>query len=395
MADETGEPTDGYRLGPPTPPPVVPPAGATASPRAAAAIARAKKRREKAAPAVPAVPTPPAVPAVPAPPAVPAAPTAPATSTDTAEAKPRGLYATPLGEPGNQPWVVAAPEPYSPPTYAAPQTAGASGGAAHAATDAAAAAAASASTPIPNPYAGSAQAPYVRPNRAKQPWRLVSILVVLGVAMVVVAGAVLVSVARNALTSDPYAGGPDPSQPSTLPVNPFTVTDVSGRGDALVPLVLPGGRDSQAVLVLTHDGTETFFVTALDSNRDEQRTLVYDTGSYDGKVLINTDNDRATNLVSVRSDGNWTIKAISTSDLDEWTGGTISAEHDDVFLSTAAAGRATMTYKGEGNFIVWSYGARTDLLANEIDAWSGSEDWPAGPTLISVTARGPWEISVN
>jgi hypothetical protein len=159
--------------------------------------------------------------------------------------------------------------------------------------------------------------------------------------------------------------------------------------------VLPDGVDTRAVLVLTHDGQSTFFVTALASNKEAQRTLVYDTGVYDGKVLINNEYDRPTNLVRVRADGNWTITAISTDDVEKWSGGTATGKHDDVLLYTGPAGRARMSHKGESNFIVWSYGDKTDLLANEIDEWEGSEDWPAGPALISIVAHGPWEIEVR
>ena len=82
---------------------------------------------------------------------------------------------------------------------------------------------------------------------------------------------------------------------------------------------------------------------------------------------------------------------------------TLSGQGDDVRSLNAAGtglGIFSMTYNGQGNFIVWlkdAQGNNIDLLANEIDSYSGekSAQLSTGTYYLDVTASGPWSIQIT
>lgn len=66
---------------------------------------------------------------------------------------------------------------------------------------------------------------------------------------------------------------------------------------------------------------------------------------------------------------------------------------DDVFSYTGAAKAATFSHNGSLSIAVKTYGTRTDLLINEIGAYTGTVVWPPG--FYQITADGNWSATLK
>ena len=322
----------------------------------------------------PPVPTPPTAPQpegrkAPAPDAVPDATSPPP--------RPSRLMATPLAEQPPAHWEAPyeAPEPsiWEPP----------------------------AATPAP---AYTAPAPAPTPAPGKQPW---GVIIGLGVLALAIIGAIIFVIAAGSLDradiraddpdpapSAPYAGY-TPTAPPAAPgiVDPTGGVVYTGTGDAIVDLALPGGKDSIAVATIVSTGDGSFFVAAADESGALVRTVSHSSDAYSGTVLINAEFEDPINRFSVQASGDWTITLRSLDSVPTFGTEGAKGTSDAVFWYEGPTGTVALEHKGTSNFAIWSFGKNTELVANEIGDYQGESEWPAGRSLIEISADGDWSIS--
>ncbi|MEO7147102.1 MAG: hypothetical protein ABIW81_02160 [Terrimesophilobacter sp.] len=210
-------------------------------------------------------------------------------------------------------------------------------------------------------------------------------------------GAAAPNVSSSDVASPSDSPSAEPSdEPSSAPVPVSVPADkvYSGSGDSVVKIVLLDGADQAGVASITHKGSSNFAVWALDSNMTEQDLLVNKIGNYSGTVLFNLGSDSTTSL-EITADGPWSVTLKSVLSLRTFSGGIASGTGDDVLIYRGDAGVAAITHNGSSNFAIWAYGKRSDLVVNEIGAYSGSVRWPAGPSVVAVSADGQWSITVG
>ncbi|MBX3310040.1 MAG: DUF4190 domain-containing protein [Cryobacterium sp.] len=224
------------------------------------------------------------------------------------------------------------------------------------------------------------------------------------VAIGVSAAAVSPGSSLRAPVADAGAGSPSASAPSSEPSAEPSVASpapviipadkvYSGSGDSVLPIELPDGLDSAAVATISYSGERNFAVWSLDSNMEEDDLLVNEIGAYSGTVVFNLSGAGITSL-EITASGPWSVTVRSILSLREFVAGSASGHGDDVLIYRGPAGVATLTHNGSRNFAVWKYGDRSDLVVNDIGAYSGSVRWTAGPSLVAVTADGDWSIAV-
>jgi hypothetical protein len=203
--------------------------------------------------------------------------------------------------------------------------------------------------------------------------------------------------ADDGSVEDP-AGGPaeEADEPEAVEQPPAVPDDKTyqGSGDSVVEIELPDGSGQAAVATIAHQGSSNFAVWALDSNMAQQDLLVNVIGNYQGTVLFNLSGNDTTSL-EITADGAWSVTVRSLLSLEEFDGSPVSGSGDDVLIYRGKAGVAAITHNGSSNFAVWTYGDRTDLVVNEIGAYSGSVRWTAGPSVVAISADGEWSITVS
>jgi hypothetical protein len=228
----------------------------------------------------------------------------------------------------------------------------------------------------------------------------VALLVAIVVSVGVIAGPRAPIVAASATkpgTSETQAAKPTPTDEPT-PEAPAVPADIvySGSGDSILPIQLPDGAGKAVVATLTHDGSSNFAVWSLDHNLTQTDLIVNTIGAYSGTVLFNVSyasNDPES--LEITADGNWTVTVRSILSLRAFTGNTATGTGDDVVLYYGDAGPADVSHDGSSNFTVWLYGDSTDLVVNEIGAYTGTVRWTAGPAVAAITADGNWGITVK
>jgi hypothetical protein len=162
-----------------------------------------------------------------------------------------------------------------------------------------------------------------------------------------------------------------------------------------VKIALPDGAGNPGVASISYAGGSNFSVASLDSSLKEQDLLVNTIGHYTGTVLFNVSQGIDAQQLQVTASGPWSITLESIRSLPSFTGSTASGKGDAVLIYGGPAGAATIHSSGSGNFVVWEYGNDSNLLVNEIGAYSGTVVMSAGPALIAVESTGPWSIAVN
>jgi hypothetical protein len=200
--------------------------------------------------------------------------------------------------------------------------------------------------------------------------------------------------AEPAKSAEPSA---TPTVEPAAPVAPVVPADTtySGTGDSVIAVVLPDGVDNPSVATLSHTGKRNFAVWSLDTAMAHQDLLVNTIGAYAGTVTVDFKSGEHTSSLEINADGPWTVTFHSLKALREFAGATASGSGDDVLVYRGKAGAAAITNAGERNFAVWSYGSSTDLLVNEIGAYTGTVRWMAGNSVIAVTSSGAWTITVQ
>lgn len=131
--------------------------------------------------------------------------------------------------------------------------------------------------------------------------------------------------------------------------------------------------------------------TVLETDGNES-LLVNTIGAYTGQKLINVNDGSLVTRFTVSADGAWTIKVDDISAAKQF-GGAATGRGDSVILMSSEFEVATITNRGEGNFVVYSYGGDfSPLIVNEIGSYEGTVEM-TGPAIVEVTSTGDWSIT--
>jgi hypothetical protein len=168
----------------------------------------------------------------------------------------------------------------------------------------------------------------------------------------------------------------------------FDPVTVDGSGDEIVPM--PDGIDA-AIVTIEVKGDRAR-ATAVD-DAEEIAGSMYLSGQS-GDTLqsdVGIDDYRETAGIDVSGSGDWTLTFAPISSAPALPE---SGSDSGIFLYDGDGGPVTFDYVGDSNFIVHQLGdGGTDLLANEIDSWSGDAEMVPGPSIVRVQASGDWTIT--
>lgn len=212
-------------------------------------------------------------------------------------------------------------------------------------------------------------------------------------------------------TSEPISGGsdsedaaePEPVDPQPEPEpEPEPEREIaedivySGAGDSVLRIELPGGPNSVGVASIQHSGSSNFAVWSLDQNLNQSDLLINEIGPYSGTVAFNLRATESITALEITADGTWEVTVEDLLTLPQLLpNSTAQGEGDDLLVYLGDTTIASVEHAGDSNFAVWSHGDYSDLLINEIGAYSGQVRWPAGGALIEITANGPWSIALD
>lgn len=195
---------------------------------------------------------------------------------------------------------------------------------------------------------------------------------------------------------------PDPDTPSPEPSDTPANDDppdtggpgerFEGEGDREISLDLVEG--AYYTVHLSHRGGSWWELYSTEGGEDLEN-LGWGIGDYEGTYALNLFYGEDADGIRIETDGSWTIEVRELSqspnwpDIDQGTGSTVMSVD-----STQGAIKVTGSHDGESNFIVWAYveDGFPSLLYNEIGAYEGKADLPAGTFAISIVADGNWSI---
>lgn len=199
-------------------------------------------------------------------------------------------------------------------------------------------------------------------------------------------------------SAEPAASAPTvpPSPIASLEAEPaFAAIELSGTGNSVPRFEIP--EDAAAIAEIAHTGAANFAVWALGEGGDQTDLLVNTIGNYTGTLLFDESAGSHTVAFDVEADGIWTITIKPVTEAFRWDGTeTLAGTGDDIaILDPPSSGlkSVTLTHGGDGNFAVFGYGPTTDLMVNEIGAFSGEVLLADGTFLFEINANGPWTIS--
>lgn len=173
----------------------------------------------------------------------------------------------------------------------------------------------------------------------------------------------------------------------------FAPRNYSGSGDEVIDL---GAALDFGIVRADMRGSGNNIVWAMDSAREDTDLLVNTIGAHSGTSLFGAMHSQAARYLEVQADGPWSLQVRDIRYAAEF-GGSSSGSVDEVLLYGGAAGTLSASYSGDANFIVLEhfrgrYGDESDLLFNEIGAYSGAATLNAGPAVIEVISDGPWSL---
>lgn len=117
-------------------------------------------------------------------------------------------------------------------------------------------------------------------------------------------------------------------------------------------------------------------------------------GSYSGTVILDGQSEEETTALKITADGAWTITLKPLTGVKSYDGSVpIKGRGDSVFWYKGTAKPATFTHNGSSNIAVTSFGYRTDLLVNEIGAYTGTI--VGAPGLYQISADGDWSATLK
>lgn len=163
----------------------------------------------------------------------------------------------------------------------------------------------------------------------------------------------------------------------------------------MITVVLPDGAENPSVATFSHAGFRNFTVWSLNTAMAKQDLLVNTIGSNARTVPVDFRSGEHTSSLEISADGAWSVTFYSLEALREFAGTSVTGTGDDVVIYRGKAGVAAITNVGERTFAVWAYGATSDLVVNEIGAYTGSMHWMADSSVIAVTSSGTWSITVQ
>lgn len=176
-------------------------------------------------------------------------------------------------------------------------------------------------------------------------------------------------------------------QTATPPAQP---QNFEGTGDDVLTV------DVSELAVLTFECPKCSGNTVVKTNAN---LLVNTIGSYPkGKHLLNGRSwDETTKQIQVNARGAWKLSITEgLSDATVVTNGEpVSGKGDAVVVLKAATSAATVSYKGEGNFAVWTFPATgsPDLAVNEIGSYNGKVIMN-GPAVVALECDGgDWTLA--
>jgi len=122
-------------------------------------------------------------------------------------------------------------------------------------------------------------------------------------------------------------------------------------------------------------------------------------GRYQGTVPLDFLDDQHTSRFEINASGQWEIQVLPLSQVRrEQIPGTITGTGDDiVFLDGANPDLLQVdATKAKGNFVIWAYGDRRDLVVNEIAPYQGTVV-VSRDTMILVISEGggEWTMEVT
>lgn len=167
-----------------------------------------------------------------------------------------------------------------------------------------------------------------------------------------------------------------------------------GSGDDVIPITKPGGAGSVAVATISYAGPSNFIVIGLDNRLEWQDLLVNEIGSYSGTVLIPS----TVTQLDITASGPWTVHVKAMSTVRSFGSGTITGQGDEVVQWTGGNRTVRMNHSGGSNFIVLGIDAQgewDDLYVNEIGAYSGTQVVRSTSRWLTITADGPWTMTVQ
>jgi hypothetical protein len=181
----------------------------------------------------------------------------------------------------------------------------------------------------------------------------------------------------------PSAPSPTPS-PTPPPPSPPTVYE--GTGDDVVTITKDPG-----VAVVDFECEQCSRNTIVQTDGREQ-LLVNSIGSYKGRHLIDVYDGSATTTVTIKATGSWKFTLSSGLTALPRASGPISGTGDDVVLIQGDTTKATITYRGERNFIIEVIGDRPDMAVNTIGSYEGTVPLDASAVVV-ITSSGEWTIT--
>lgn len=169
----------------------------------------------------------------------------------------------------------------------------------------------------------------------------------------------------------------------------FTALSYTGVGDDVIEL--PAAL-KQGFVEQSHTGSSNFAVWAIDKNMEKVDLLANEIGNFSGAATFGFGfADDPIKYLEVTADGNWTVNIKPITDAPAFSGDGLGS---GVFKGTIKAGSKTLTHNGKSNFAVWQYctNGHSDLLANEIGAYSGRKIVKGGSCVMAIDADGAWSI---
>ncbi|GIH98982.1 hypothetical protein [Planobispora takensis] len=167
-----------------------------------------------------------------------------------------------------------------------------------------------------------------------------------------------------------------------------------GEGDRVLRI---RATAEPGIVKITYDGEGYFSVWGLTSKGKMNDLLASATEAYRGTVAYNTTGAGDTAGLKISGDGAWTVQFLPLSKARYWPI-TAKGPGDDVLrLTRTSRGLRTLRirYAGDGYFSAWALtasGRLHDLLASDVDRYSGTVPLPPGTRYVSVKASGPWSI---
>jgi hypothetical protein len=186
--------------------------------------------------------------------------------------------------------------------------------------------------------------------------------------------------------AEPAESAPEPSVDAEPAL--FEPLILEGTGDDVV--TFPAESDRILVAKISYSGGSNFVVRAFAEGGSPD-LLVNTIGAYEGTRPLNF--EAPVGEFEIKASGPWTITISDFREQPEFNG-SASGSGDQVLRVPNLSGPMAVSYAGESNFVVRSWGSSTDLLVNTIDAYSGTVRM--GETAaLEIVSSGPWTLDLG